>query len=47
MVGIWGVVDEQWLLGDLVSRIKIFFLKNSYYSCFFGLSKPKTSKAKT
>ena len=24
MVGIWGVVEEQWRLGDLVSRVNFF-----------------------
>ena len=34
MVGIWGVVEEQWRLGDLVSRVKKNLFFNSYYSFF-------------
>ena len=33
MMGIWGVVEEQWRLGDMVSGVKEKF-KNSYHSIF-------------
>ena len=33
MVKIWGVVGEQWRLGDLVNRVKTFFLMYTIIFC--------------